>query len=314
MAKESKRAAVRFGNPFAWMFLTLFALSWVVLSLDRGRSLPLAPGLASFVVADVFALVVIAVLLWLARGHEPVDHRSRLPIRASRAEVVGLLCYIAAILLAGRLMGVGAHIASAGYNSGAAVAWESHTPISILRWVVFNFVAGVVLPLLYFLVWRGDSPKALLLGFPREKKWFVFCLAAGFLGVLGADPGSTFRQPIAAHLLTILIMSLGTFLPIMILFESLLAPRLAILTRSAVTGAVLSGVAYGLYHPFEFFLDWSSGATALVSLAWLVQLMAFGVAKGIATLWTGSAWVHIFTTHTIHLSEAAGVTRVFRLR
>ena len=314
MAREGGREPRWLGNPAAWAFLALFSLSWAVLALDRGQSLPRAPGLTSFVVADLFALLVTGVLLFLARGRQPVDHRSGLSIRTSRAQVVGLLLYMAAVLLVGRLFGVGAHIASAGYSHGAATVWETQTPGFVLRWVLFNFVAGVLLPLLYFLLWRREPLEALLLRFPSGKKWVIFCLAAGFFGVLGADPATTFRQPLTAHLLTLLIMSLGTFLPVMILFESLLAPRLAILGRSAVTGAVLSGVAYGLYHPFEFFLDWSSGPKAIVSLAWLVQLMFFGVVKGIATLWTGSAWVHIFTTHTIHLSEAAGVAHVFRLK
>lgn len=100
----------------------------------------------------------------------------------------------------------------------------------------------------------------------------------------------------------------------LVLFESLLAPRLAILGRSAVTGAVLSGIAYGLYHPFEFYLTWGSPGEIAVSLAWIAQISFYGVVKGVSTLWTGSAWVHVFTTHTVHLSEVGEVVRVFRLR
>jgi hypothetical protein len=100
----------------------------------------------------------------------------------------------------------------------------------------------------------------------------------------------------------------------MILFESLLAPRLAILGRSAATGAVLSGAAYALWHPFEFYLRWGTGAELAVSLAWLAQIGFYGVVKGISTLWTGSAWTHIFTTHTVHMTEVGEVVRVFRIR
>ena len=309
---ESRRGAL--ANPFGWAFLAAFALSWTVLLLDRGRSLPLAPDLARFAIGEVFGVLVVAVLLRMARGREPIDHRSGLPIRDLRSETVGLLLYLAAVLAVGRFFRVGAHIAGAGMSEAAAVAWQIQTAGTLFRWALFNFVAGVVFPLLYFVGWRRYSPRTLLLRFPSGRKWVVFCLGAGFFGILGADPGQTFRQPVAGHVLTLVLFSLGTFLPILVLFESLLAPRLAILGRSAVTGAVLSGAAYGLFHPFEFYLDWSSGPKALVSLAWLAQLAFFGVAKGISTLWTGSAWVHIFTTHTIHLSEAPEVVRVFGLR
>ncbi len=301
-------------SPALGIFLQFLALSWTVIFLDRGRSLPLAPDAGHFLIGEVVTLLVIGILVRLARDRRPIDDRSGLPIRQPAGETLGLLCYLVFILVLGRFLGVAPHIAGAGMSSGAAVAWETQTAGSVLRWAVFNFVTGVAIPLFYFLARRRYSAGTLLLGFPRGKKWVFFCVIVGLFGVMGADPRSTFNQPVAGHLLTILLFSLGTFLPIMILFESLLAPRLAILSKSAAVGAVLSGVAYGLYHPFEFYLDWSSGAAILVSLAWLVQIMFFGVVKGISTLWTGSAWIHIFTTHTIHLSEVPEVVRVFRLK
>jgi hypothetical protein len=124
----------------------------------------------------------------------------------------------------------------------------------------------------------------------------------------------TFGQPITGYAAALLLFAAGTFLPVMVLFESLLAPRFAILARSAVTGAVASGVAYALYHPFEFYLHWGSPAQITVSLAWMAQIGFYGVVKGFSTLWSGSAWVHIFTTHTVHLTEVGEVVRVFRIR
>jgi hypothetical protein len=301
-------------NPFLLGFLALWLLAWGILIADRGCTLPLAPKPVHYLVAEIIALALVAALLRLARDRRPIDHTSRLPIRNPGAECAGILAYLVVVLALGRALGIRAHIASAGMSGGAAVAWQAQTPASVVRWALFHFVAGVVVPLVFFLGVRRYSPRTLLLGFPRGAKWIAFCLVAGGSGLLAGDPRVTFGQPLAGYGAALLLFSAGTFLPVMILFESLLAPRLAILGRSAMTGAVLAGLAYALFHPFEFYLRWGTGAEAAVSLAWMAQIGFYGVVKGISTLWTGSAWVHIFTTHTVHFTEVGEVTRVFRIR
>lgn len=286
----------------------------MVLIADGGRTLPLAPKPAHYLAAEAVALVLVAVLFRLARDRRPIDHESGLPIRQPAAECAGILIYLLLVVAAGRALGVRAHIASAGMSGGAAHAWHAQTPGSVLAWALFHLTAGVALPLAFFLGVRRYSLRTLLLGFPRGTKWIVFCAAAGLSGLLSGDPRATFGQPIAGYGAAIALFSAGTFLPVMILFESLLAPRLAILGRSAATGAVLAGVAYALWHPFEFYLHWGTGAEAAVSLAWLAQIGFYGVVKGISTLWTGSAWTHIFTTHAVHMTEVGEVVRVFRIR
>lgn len=301
-------------NPFLLGFAVLWVLSWAVLLRDAGRALPLAPKPMHYLVAETITLVLVLALVRLARGRQPIDHRSGLAIREPAAELVGLLVYVFLVVLAGRLLGVRAHIASAGMSGGAAAAWHAQTAGSVLRWALFHFASGVVVPLTYFLGVRRYRPQTLLLGFPGGAKWIVFCMAAGLSGLLAGDPRVTFGQPAAGYLAALLLFSAGTFLPVMVLFESLLAPRLAIVFRSAMTGAVLSGVAYALWHPFEFYLRWGSAAEIAVSIAWIAQIGFFGFVKGISTLWTGSAWVHIFTTHTVHMTEVGEVVRVFRIR
>ena len=80
--------------------------------------------------------------------------------------------------------------------------------------------------------------------------------------------------------------------------------------KSWVSGAVLAGLVYGVYHSGEFYFAWRSPAEAAVSLAWMLQFAYFGVLKAITTLRTGSAWIHIFNTHMPHLAEAPEVMRV----
>jgi hypothetical protein len=301
-------------NLLFFGFLGVWVLSWGILLADHGRTLPLAPKPVHYLVAEALTAVLIVVLLCLARGRRPIDHTSGLPIRRPGAECAGILLYLLLLVVAGNLLGVRAHVASAGMSGGAAVAWHVQTPGSVLRWGLFHFLWGVVLPLAFFLGIRRYSPRTLLLGFPRGAKWIAFCAAAGLSGLAAGDPRVTFGQPAAGYAAALAIFGAGTFLPVMILFESLLAPRLAILARSATTGAVLSGIAYALWHPFEFYLRWGNAAEAAVSFAWLAQIGFYGVVKGVSTLWTGSAWVHIFTTHTVHLTEVGEVVRVFRIR
>lgn len=301
-------------NPFFLGFLAIWILAWAVLIADGGRTLPLAPKPAHYLVAEGVALVLVLVLLRLARDRRPIDHESGLPIRQPAAEGAGILLYLLLLVVAGRLLGVRAHIASAGMSGGAALAWHPQSVSSVVEWAVFHFTAGVALPLAFFLGVRRYSLRTLLLGFPRGAKWIVFCSAAGLSGLLAGEPRVTFGQPIAGYGVALALFSAGTFLPVMILFESLLAPRLAILGRSAATGAILSGAAYALWHPFEFYLRWGTGTEVAVSLAWLAQIGFYGVVKGISTLWTGSAWTHIFTTHTVHMTEVGEVVRVFRIR
>jgi hypothetical protein len=301
-------------NPFLLGFLAIWIVAWSILLADRGRTLPLAPKPEHYLVAEAIALVLVAVLLRLAHDRRPIDHSSGLRIRSPAAECAGILGYLVLLVVAGRVIGVRAHVASAGMSGGAGVIWNEQTPESVLRWALFHLSAGVVVPLAFFLGVRRYAPRDLLLRLPRGGKWILFCAVAGISGLLAGDPRVTFGQPVAGHAAALLLFSAGTLLPVMILFESLLAPRLAILARSAMTGAVLSGVAYALWHPFEFYLRWGSAREAAVSLAWLAQIGFYGVVKGISTLWTGSAWVHIFTTHTVHLTEVGEVTRVFRIR
>ncbi|HEU5249061.1 MAG TPA: hypothetical protein VFW15_03670 [Thermoanaerobaculia bacterium] len=295
-------------------FVAAWILSWVVLIADRGRTLPLAPKPVHYLVAEAVTLVLVFVLLRLARDRKPINHESGLPIRRPATECAGILLYLLILVAAGRALDVRAHVASAGMSGGAAAAWHAQTTGSVLRWALFHFASGVVVPLAFFLGVRGYSPDTLLLRFPRGAKWVAFCATAAFSGLLAGDPRVTFGQPFGGYAAALVLFGVGTFLPVMILFESLLAPRLAIVARSAVSGAVLSGVVYALWHPFEFYLRWGTPSEAAVSVAWLAQIGFYGVVKGISTLWSGSAWTHIFTTHTVHMTEVGEVVRVFRIR
>ncbi|MGH9602958.1 MAG: hypothetical protein ACRD24_11285, partial [Terriglobales bacterium] len=195
-------------------------------------------------------------------------------------------------------------------SPGTLHVWSQQTPHSLMLWAAYFFAAGVVLPLLFFVgVWRY-SWRSLLLGFPEPKKFVPYAIVTAMLSLSAFVKPEFFRLPLRGHGLALLLFSLGTFLPVMVLTQSLLAPRLAILSKSWVSGSVLSGLVYGLYHSGEFYFAWGTSSETAVSLSWMMQFAYFGVLKAVTTLRTGSAWLHIFNTHMPHLAEAPELMRV----
>jgi hypothetical protein len=210
----------------------------------------------------------------------------------------------------GANLGLRAHVASVGLSPGTLHAWSQQTSGSLLLWAGYFFVAGALLPFLYFVLVKRYSLRSLLLGFPEPKKWIPFAAVTAALSLSAFVRPDFFRLPLSGHLTALAVFSLGTFLPVMVLTQCLLAPRLAVLSRSWVSGAVLAGLVYGIYHCGEFYFEWKSLPQAAVSLSWMMQFAYFGVLKAVTTLRTGSAWIHIFNTHLPHLAEAPEVMRV----
>jgi hypothetical protein len=82
-----------------------------------------------------------------------------------------------------------------------------------------------------------------------------------------------------------------------------------------VTGAVLAGVVYMLFNLNESFVAWGQRfrGRPVADLAARRDLF-WGVIKAVSTLALGNAWMHVFTTHTLHLADAPLVSRVFGIR
>ena len=81
-----------------------------------------------------------------------------------------------------------------------------------------------------------------------------------------------------------------------------------------MTGAVLSALVCAAMNITEAILAFGTTAQLLLSLAWFMQVAFWGLVKSVTTLRTGNAWMHIATTHTIHLAEAPAVASTFSLR
>ena len=290
----------------AVLFFLVWCASWVV--LFRSDALGGAPERIRFLGGEIVTALVVGVGLLLARRIPPVDAAS-LPIRRPSLELAVAIGYLVAMLAGARALGLRTHIAAVGLNHSTEHVWHQQTPRSVILWAAYFFIAGVVVPLIV-LRWRGYDSATNLLRFPRGVRWIAYCLIAGAISLGGFVSPRYLALPIEAHALALVIFSLGTFLPVMVLIQAVIVPRLALVTRSTATAAILGGLAYGVYHSGEFFMDWTRD-TWLLSAAWLMQFAFFGVLKALTTLHTRSAWIHIFSTHLPHLAEAPALADVF---
>ncbi|MBO3744997.1 hypothetical protein J5X84_02880 [Streptosporangiaceae bacterium NEAU-GS5] len=316
-APSTAPTAVRelFTNRWLLLFLAVWAVATVHIFTTDRSVLPLSDqepiGYFSGIAGGV---VTLALLLLLARRQAPLDHRNAPDFRNPGTESAGLLAWMAAVLAVGSVFGIRTHIAFVGLAPGAQAVWDRQTPATTLTWAIFNFVTLAVLPYCFFRYRLGYRPDSMLLRFGRPKVWVPFFILAGLPPILFVATPEYYTTSVAGHALTLVLFTLGSFLPIMITTQSLLAPRLSVLARSWVTGSVLTALAYGALNITEAFLAWDSLAQVALSLAWFMQVAFWGLAKAVTTLRTGNAWLHIATTHTLHLAEAPAVATTFGLR
>jgi len=304
-----------FTNRWLLLFLAAWAAATVyILTTDRSV-LPLSDQEPIGYFAGIAGGVVsLAVLFLLARRHAPLDHRTAPEFRHPGKETAGLLAWMAAVLAVGSVFDIRAHIAFVALAPGAQALWDQQTPATVLTWAIVNFLTLAVAPYLFFRYRLGYRPDSMLLRFHRPMVWVPYFVLIGLPPILSTATPEYYTTSVTGHALTLVLFTLGSFLPVMITTQSLLAPRLAVLARSWVTGAVLSALAYAALNITSAFLAWDSPAQLALSLAWFMQVAFWGLAKAVTTLRTGNAWLHIATTHTIHLAEAPAVATTFNLR
>lgn len=290
-------------------FFTVWVVTWLVI-LTRLDALPGAPPQPlQFLGGEIVTGLAVVALLWLAR-REPVPVQEG-PVRTARLELAVLLCYLAAVVGLGHWWGLRTHVASVGLHAATAHEWQQQTPLSLVAWAAYYGVFGVLLPLGVMARRRLGSTSNLLLRWRRPHVWVPYAGVTAIVGVVGTADASFYGLPASAYLIAALLFTAGTFLPVMVLTQSLIAPRCALVAGSWPFGAVLAGLVYGAYHSGEFFLAWTTPQDALLSCCWVYQFAYFGVLKAITTLRTGNAWLHIFNSHAPHLGEAAAVADVF---
>ena len=296
------------------LFLAAWAASWWVLL--RAGEAPLhgaPPDPARFLTGELIAAALVLLLWPLTRGLPGGAELARPSVRRPAAEALGLVGYLLLVVGVGQALGLRTHLASVGLHAATHEVYQQHTAATVLAWCAWYGILGAAVPYAWFRFARGASHRELLLGFPRPLRLVPYALVTAAMGISAFAGPDFFRLPVGAHLLAVAVFAVGTFLPVMLLTQSLIVPRLALATGSTATAAVLGGLVYGLYHAGEFFMSWTTPQAALLSACWTFQFAFFGFLKALTTLRTGSAWVHIFNTHAPHLAEAPAVARVFGL-
>lgn len=299
-------------NRYLVAFGLVWVSAWAVIAVDAGQALPGAPvDRLGFFIGQLATTMMVGVLLWLSRGQPAIDYRHELGVRRPWPEALGVLVYLVVVVnVVGPALGLRSHVGAAGLDDHSRHAWQAQSAASLVGWAAFYFVFVAGVPLVAFRYRLGYSWRSLLLRFPRPRRWVPYAAVTGAMSLSGFVSPAYFAVPFWGHLATVAIFALGTFIPVMVLVQSILAPRLAILSGSWEGGAVLAGIAYGVYHLREFYLEWHTLPQVAVSLSWVTQIAFFGVLKAITTLRTGNAWLHIFNTHLPHLAEAPEVVRV----
>ncbi len=296
------------------LFLAAWAASWWVLLGARAAPLDGAPpGPARFLAGELITAALVALLWPLTRGLPGGAELARPGVRRPAAEALGLVGYLVLVIAVGQGLGLRTHLASVGLHAATRAVYDRHTAGTVLAWCAWYGIFGALLPFLWFRFVRKVPARALLLGFPRPLRLVPYALVTAAMGISAFAGPDYLRLPPVAHLLAVAVFAAGTFLPVLMLIQSLIVPRLALAAGSTATAAVLGGLVYGLYHAGEFFMSWTTPGAVLLSACWILQFAFFGFLKALTTLRTGSAWLHVFNTHAPHLAEAPAVARLFGL-
>jgi len=223
---------------------------------------------------------------------------------------VALVAYGVAVSLGGLVLGnLAGDFAYSLHLPGTIHGLHGQGPLAVgwaLGWAAYNLLFFAVLPYLAFRR-RGYSNTQLNLRSSdrrRDALLIVVILAVeavAELGTVNSDllalgPGELLVGVPAAFLLNLA----GTVLPIMVFVYAILLPRLARLTGSVATTAILGGVAYAAIHAFESWAAYDSLSAGLLTVIFLFfQYFGPGLIKSVLTLRTGNAWVHVWAYHAI---------------
>jgi len=308
-------------NPFliaatlVWLIAAIYLQFFAELSLFRyGDQQPFLNRLF-----QIGTLAFSGIMIFLAKRTQlkPIDHTSNLGISHKHAqlETVWLFVYMFVFMGIGYALNIHSHIHISAFSDNTQSILGLEPLGSTLVWAAYNFVIFALIPLLYFMGVRKYSAQSLLLTFPKARTFVPFAIIVGLIGVVPFMNTEFFMVPFTAHILTFSLYSLGAVIPVAIFTQALLAPRLAILSKSWITGSILAGFAYAAFNLNEYFFEWDSPEKVTLSLITLAAGdFGWGILKALATLSLGNAWMHVFTTHTFHYADGPIVAEVFNIR
>ncbi len=323
----SQRSAQVAAAAWAVALVIAFALTGSTLPFDR----PLLAGMPKVqeiltIVGTVLVLpfIYMAVTYFLTRRRTISDMAGWAPDYAvARKEVLWLLAYGAAVLIAGNILGqvlwgeaIGLHLHGAIYGSTRAV-----TQGEVFTWALYNFLYYAIIPYAVFRK-RGYSNEALGFRSSNLKNDILVIVVILGLGLAIDLPVSSLfthssGQLASGILLTAVINLLGTGFPVMVFLYAILLPRYLKLSGSLTTTTIYGGLTYAALHIFESWTIYDSASNGVLSVVFVfMQFFGPGMIKSYLTLRTGSAWVHLWGYHAIepHVTfDTTHLIRIFKL-
>jgi hypothetical protein len=314
--------------------LLWIAANVVVLLLADGR-LPFdRPALAGLPFGQQVALpsmglievfVLMTVTYFLTRRRVIPDLATRAPERSLAArETAALLGYAAVGQVGGWLLGPALGYRSFSFHIAGTLV-GCNTPPSVgevWTWAIYNFVVFAVVPYLWFR--RHYSATQLNLRSTDRRNDVLVIVVVGVIEVLVevlTFPGvfkMSLRTFLVAAPLTLVVFTIGTVLPTMVLIYAILVPRYLKLTGSSVTTVMLGGLTYAAMHLVEGWSVFTTSRNVALSLIFVVLgYFGPGMIKTFLTLRTGNAWVHAIGYHAIAphvMVDAPLMAKVFGLR
>ena len=258
-------------------------------------------------IALIFLILEIGLIALITRKRPLPNLAERSPERTiALRETIALWIYGAAVLLAGRALGL--HFFGEGIalhlNGSLVGATRIQSPHEVIAWSAYNGVLLALIPYIAFR-FRGYSNQQLNLRSANLKSDTIVILMVLAIGCLidiafgKSILQLNYHQQLLGGLLSFVLHLFGTDLPVMIFIYAILMPRYFRLASPA-TAFLLGAASYPAMHVFESWTRYDNPAHSLLSVV-VVFLFFFppGVMKSFLTLRTGNAWVHLWGFHAI---------------
>ncbi|MEM8859547.1 MAG: hypothetical protein AAGD96_14555 [Chloroflexota bacterium] len=309
----AQNRSVQIGIAFVALGLTIYGLG--------GPSIPAIAEMVPEQVRDEFtlmpiflALALIIYLITRKRTLPELAARSPERSRAIQDLVIFGVYYFAAIIgLAS--FGITYHppdIFAEGVN---------FTPNNMINWATINLIFYGIIPYLFFR-WRGSSNQDLGLAGNNWRSDIWLLLAIGGIDAYSAITTRGFlaldsSQMLSAVPLTAILYGFGAGIPIVIMTQAIVAPRIMKLTNSHITTVIVLTFTYAIFSSTDGGIVFDSGGHAFyVILFWITRNMGPGLVKAMLTVRTGNSWLHMYEFHVMsfHIwADASTVAFVFGL-
>jgi len=295
-----------------WLVATALVL-WLaqgLLPFDRPAvaRFPFAWQVAAPSITLIEIVVLMALVFLLTRRRLIPDMAGRAPhYQLALRETLILIGYAALGQLGGWVLGPALGYRPFSFHIAGTVFGCSIAPQrgEMLAWAIYNFVVFALLPYLYFR--RSYTNAQLNLQSSNRRNdglVIVTIIIVESLFELTAFDNTVFhlsaQQVLFGVPLTLLLFSMGTVLPTMVLIYAILLPRYLKLTGSAISTVLLGGLTYAAMHIVEGWSTFDSPRNTALSLIFvLLQYFGPGMFKSVVTLRTGNAWVHALSYHIV---------------